>query len=65
MSAIRSFVRREPVLFIAALAALLTCFNLFSSSPHWRPCSPVFSFRLTAGISLISTSVRCHCSTAS
>ena len=26
MSAIRSFVRREPVLFIAALAALLTCF---------------------------------------
>ena len=26
MSAIRSFVRREPVLFIAALAALVTCF---------------------------------------
>ena len=26
MSAIRSFVRREPVLFIAALAALITCF---------------------------------------
>lgn len=26
MSAIRSFVRREPVLFIAAFAALLTCF---------------------------------------
>ena len=26
MSAIRSFVRREPVLFIAALAAIVTCF---------------------------------------
>ena len=26
MSAIRSFVRREPVLFIAALSALVTCF---------------------------------------
>ena len=84
MSAIRSFVRREPVLFIAALAALLTCFfvppdsrylsyldlvlssagNLFSSSPRWLPCSPVFSFRPTAGISPTSTFELCLCSTA-
>ena len=28
MSAIRSFVHREPVLFIAAIAALITCFSV-------------------------------------
>ena len=34
MSAIRSFVRREPVLFISALAALVTCFFIPPDSSY-------------------------------
>ena len=35
MAAIRDFIRREPVLLIAALAALLSCFFVPPDSAYW------------------------------